>query len=108
MTIFEKIRIRSHLRNKKTFRLVFNHRLVNEDTLKYYNIVLPKYGFKLVVTKTDTNQNVWSYWCNPNRAKNIKTFNMDQTTLYADNKRTMPMYATSPCEGCRYYSGCFN
>ena len=107
MTIFEKIRIRRHLRNKETFRFVFNHGLVNEDVLKYYNKILPKYGFKLLATKTNTDQNVWSYWCNPNRARNIKVFNIDQT-LYADNEIIVDMHEASPCDGCIYHSKCFN
>lgn len=107
MTIFEKIRIRRHLRNKETFRFVFNHGLVNEDVLKYYNIMLPKYGFKLFATKTGTDQNIWSYWCNPNRAKNIKTFNVDQA-LYTDNGITVHMHEAFPCETCAYYSKCFD
>lgn len=107
MTIFEKIRIRRHLRNKETFRFIFNHGLINKDILKYYNTKLPKYGFKLLVTKTDANQNVWSYWCNPSRAKNIKVFDVDQA-LYADDKIIVDMHKASPCEGCAYYSKCFN
>lgn len=107
MTIFEKIRIRRHLRNKETFRFIFDHGLINEDILKYYNIILPKYGFTLIVQKTGNNQHVKSYWCNKNRAKNIKAFNVDQT-LYADNKITVDMYKASLCEGCAYYSKCFN
>lgn len=107
MTIFEKIRIRRYLKNKETFRIIFNHGIINENVLKYYNIMLPKYGFELLVTKTDADQNVWSYWCNPNRAKNIKAFNVDQT-LYADNEIMVDMHKASPCEGCSYYSKCFN
>ena len=107
MTIFEKIRIKRHLRNKETFRFIFDHGLINEDILKYYNIILPKYGFKLLATKTNADQNVWSYWCNPNRAKNIKVFNIDQT-LYADDKITVDMHKVSPCDGCVYYLKCFN
>ena len=107
MTIFEKIRIRNRLRNKGTFRFIFNHGLINEDILKYYSIVLPKYGFKLLATKIGADQNIWSYWCNKNRAKNIKKFNVDQA-LYADNKITVDMHKASPCEGCAYYSKCFN
>lgn len=107
MTIFEKIRIRRHLRNKETFRIVIDHALVHKDVLKYYNIILPKYGFTLIVQKTSSNQHVKSYWCNKNRAKNIKAFNVDQT-LYADNEIMVDMHKASPCEGCSYYSKCFN
>ena len=107
MTIFEKIRIRARLRNKEIFRFIFDHSRVSEDILKYYNIILPKYGFKLLATKTNADQNVWSYWCNPNRAKNIKVFDKSQT-LYADNKITVDTHKASPCEECVYHSKCFN
>lgn len=107
MTIFEKIRARSILRNKKTCQIVLDYALVHKDVLKYYNNILPKYGFTLIVQKTGNDQNVKSYWCNKNRAKNIKAFDIDQT-LYVDNKITVDMYKTSLCEGCTYYSKCFN
>lgn len=107
MTIFEKIRARSILRNRETCRIVLDHALVHKDVLKYYNNILPKYGFTLIVQKTGNNQHVKSYWCNKNRAKNIKAFNVDQT-LYADNKITVDMHKASLCEGCAYYSKCFN
>ena len=96
MTIFEKIRARSILRNKKTCQIVLDYALVHT-----------KYGFTLIVQKTGNDQNVKSYWCNKNRAKNIKAFDVDQT-LYADNKIMVDMHKTSPCEGCVYYSKCFN
>ena len=107
MTMFEKIRIRACLRNKKIFRFIFDHSLINEDILKYYNKILPKYGFTLIVQKTGNDQHIKSYWCNKNRAKNIKVFDVDQT-LYADNKITVDTHKASPCEECVYHSKCFN
>lgn len=107
MTIFERIRIRRILRNKKTYRIGLDHAFINKDVLKYYYNILPKYGFTLVDQKTGNDQSDKSYWCNKNRAKNSYFFTCIPT-CYADNEILMDQHKLVPCEACAYYSKCFN
>ena len=66
MTIFEKIRIRTRLRDKETFRFVFTHGLVNEDvltngrSLKSYTVSYSNDGENWTVAKQGTVSDIKS------------------------------------------------